>query len=284
VQKIYPLKSFNSYVEDIQLTVQSNGVLGFVGALLTILGYVAQFSSSGMFFYPLSGFTGYGAVFGVLGFVGVILFLVAMNGLAKNYGDSSIFNNALYGFLTSIVGAVAVVLLAVAVVFANFSSIAHDFNPSTFLPSNFPEIFQSMIVYLIPVFVAASIVGLIQALLYMRAFNLLGEKSGVRLFKTAGLLVVISAAVTIAAASVAVLLILAFSISAMAVFAIPVFGGAVGLAAWILAAKAYYSLRALEAATPQPSAAAISQIRYCPHCGGQNRLDAEYCVHCGKKQ
>jgi uncharacterized membrane protein len=266
------------------LTVQSNGVLGFVGALLTALGYVAQFTSGGLFYYPLSGFSGYGAVFGVLGFVGAILFLVAMNGLAKDYGDSAIFNNALYGFLANIVGAVVIVLLAVAVVFANFSNIAHNFNTATFLPSNFPEIFQSIIGYLIPVFVAASIVALIQAFLYMRAFKRLGEKSGMKLFKTAGLLFVISAAVTIATAFVGVLLIIAFAVSAMVVFAIPIFGGAVSLAAWILAAKAYYSLRATEASPSQPSTAPVSQVKYCPHCGGQNRVDAEYCVHCGKKQ
>ena len=49
------------------------------------------------------------------------LFLIAMKGFASDYKDAGIFNNALYGLLSSIVVGVLAGGLMVAVIFMNWS-------------------------------------------------------------------------------------------------------------------------------------------------------------------
>ncbi|MEM2103401.1 MAG: hypothetical protein QW717_00745 [Candidatus Bathyarchaeia archaeon] len=71
------------------MSVESSKTLGGVGALLMVVGF------AGFFWTFYSGF---------LLVVGAILVLIALKGLADQYGESGIFNNALYGFLTVIAG------------------------------------------------------------------------------------------------------------------------------------------------------------------------------------
>ena len=98
----------------------------------------------------------------------------------------------------------------------------------------------------------------------MRAFNTLGEKSGVESFKTAGLLTIIGYVLTIVGVGVILVWI-----------------------AWIFAVAGFHSLKE----APQPSypsnmasvpANAMSQTRYCPYCGAENALTSEFCTQCGR--
>jgi uncharacterized membrane protein len=59
----------------------------------------------------------------ILSFVGCILFLVAMHGLANYYKDHSIFSNALYAFITGIVGTIAIIAIAIITLVAEFAHI-----------------------------------------------------------------------------------------------------------------------------------------------------------------
>ncbi|MDH5451224.1 MAG: DUF996 domain-containing protein, partial [Candidatus Bathyarchaeota archaeon] len=74
------------------MTLQSNKTLGGVGALLMVISP-----------FLVSGFTL------LVGLVGLILVLIAVKGLSDHYKEASIFNNSLYGVISSIVGGVVFV-------------------------------------------------------------------------------------------------------------------------------------------------------------------------------
>jgi uncharacterized membrane protein len=271
------------------LGVDSNRTLGFVGALLITLGVAAQFLTIEQFYFPIAAFSGIGATFGVLGFIGIILFLIAMHGFAKDYDDASIFNSALYGFLSSIVGGAVMGVLAIVLVLSNYASFFNGFNPSLFSSTSLQDLLQRFIGVLVYVFIAASIVGLIQALFYKRVFDRLAGKSGVRLFHTVGLLMVVGASLTVITSLIAALLVVAVSEPATTVLLLPAIGGAVGFAAWVVATKAFLSIKPPVSPTHLPPTtqtypSATGQVKYCPYCGAPNRVDAAYCTHCGKQQ
>jgi ribosomal protein S27AE len=106
--------------------------------------------------------------------------------------------------------------------------------------------------------------SIIGGVFFKRAFDALGEKSGVQTFKTAGLISLIGYALSIV-----------------------LVGGILVWVAWIMLASAFHSLKpAAPAASSysQPSASSfVVQKRYCPYCGAGNILDAKFCDHCGKQ-
>ncbi len=270
------------------MAVDSNRTLGFVGALLTVMGSIGQFLFYEQVYYPFAAFSGIGVTLGALGFIGIILFLVAMHGFAKDYDDASIFNSALYGFLSSIVGGAVSAILAIALVLSNYSSTFINFNPNFFSGASLPDLLQRFISVLVYVFIAAAIIALIQALFYMRTFNKLARKSEVRLFHTAALLIVVGNSVTLITSFIAALLVVAVSEPASTILLLPVIGGAVGFAGWIVATKAFLNIKPPVSQTNLPPAqtynSVAGQVKYCPHCGAPNRADAVYCTHCGKQQ
>ena len=272
------------------MAVESNRMLGFIGALLTVLGSVSAFLSLAYFFFPSFNISDVGVLAGVSGLVGLILFMIAMYGFAGDYKDAAIFDNALYALISSIVLGVVAGVLAVAVFFLNLSNIMTTFTPGSVpsFTSDFIHFIQSIMGYLIPVLLVVSVLAVVPALFNLRAFSRLAAKSGVRLFRTAGLLGLAGTVVAMTFAFIGFLLVLVASIPASAVLAISVMGSVIHYAMWIVAAKAFYSIRAptREAPrllTPQVSAAAAGQVRYCSYCGAENLPDAVFCAHCGKK-
>jgi uncharacterized paraquat-inducible protein A len=122
----------------------------------------------------------------------------------------------------------------------------------------------------------------------MRAFNRLAAKSGIRTFRTVGLLGVVAAAFTIVLGFLAVALFYAGVLTVSNVFNVSPLGSAVSLVAWILAAKAFVSIRLpTRQASWTPATQApmppTAQVKNCPFCGATNAADAEYCARCGKK-
>ena len=113
------------------MVIESNRMLGFVGALLTVLGSVFGFLALARFFFPRLDVTSFGILFGISGLAGLILFMIAMKGFAVDYKDAAIFDNALYGLLSSIAIGVVAGVLAVAVFFLNLSSIVTTFTPGS---------------------------------------------------------------------------------------------------------------------------------------------------------
>jgi uncharacterized membrane protein len=207
-----------------------------------------------------------------------------MNGLANDYQDRDIFNNALYSFITGIVVAVAAVVVGALVVLSNIGSLI----PSTGPPVFSQGFFESLIDYFVPVLPIVSVLNLVPAMFNLRAFNRLTRKSGVRLFRIVGLLGVVAVAFTIVLGFLAAALFYAAVIAASSVFTVSVVGSAISLVAWIVAAVAFWSIKepisqASPMPTPQTSIQPIGQVKYCSYCGAANAMDAEYCVRCGKK-
>jgi len=72
-------------------------ILPIIISIISVVLVFFQVSPSNIYLSILLSF---------LGYAGYILFLAAMNGLAKYYEDPAIFRNSLYAFIATIVGAI----------------------------------------------------------------------------------------------------------------------------------------------------------------------------------
>jgi len=115
------------------MTVESNGMIGGIGAALIVVNAVSPILVLPAIFsaYPTvaSTLSPFSSAVGLAGFAGIILFMVAMRHFAGSYKTPGIFDNALYGILSNIAVSVLAGLIMVAFVFMNFSSIMTSFNP-----------------------------------------------------------------------------------------------------------------------------------------------------------
>jgi uncharacterized membrane protein/ribosomal protein L40E len=183
-----------------------------------------------------------------------------MNSLSQYYSEPGIFKNALYGFLINIIGVAALIVIAFALILTTIVSSATSSTP-VFSGASF-------ITVLLGVIVAAVVISIVSAVLYMRAFNKLGEKSGVRSFNTAGLLYLIGTVLTIV-----------------------LVGGLLVWIAWIFALSGFNSLKpkiaepsTISYPTQQlPAADSKEQKKFCVYCGAEISPDSVYCANCGKQ-
>lgn len=278
------------------VTLESNRMLGGVGALLSVVSSVASFLSLAQFLFPslyTAGFGGFLGLLGLAGFAGLILFMVAMNGLANYYKDRSIFDNALYWIITCIIEAVVAAGLVFVVILSVLSRIIGTLPP--FTPANPPTLkslldaLQPYIGYFIPVGVVVFAIAVVAVVFLMRAFNRLAVASGVRLFRTVGLLFLAGVALTGALVLLAALLFSVGLVTFSSVLPLIVVSGLVNFAAWVLASMAFFRIRApaspqtFPQTAPQTVTPAAGQVKYCSYCGAENMPDAVFCVHCGKK-
>src|SRR3972149_6837423 len=137
------------------MTLESDRMLGGIGALLIVISSITSFLSLAQFLFPSLFLSVLGLPFGFLGLAGLILFMIAMKGFAVHYKDPGIFNNALYWILTIIIAGVVAVVLLLAVLFSVLSSVISTMAP--FTSANPPTLsalldaFRPYIVYFIPV-------------------------------------------------------------------------------------------------------------------------------------
>ena len=170
------------------MDLQTSKNLGGVGALLLFIGPLFSYEH----------FLG-----GLIPLIGFILILIALKSFADHYNDAGIFNNALYGFITAIVGIVlaagAFIATALAVVadlgITDWTSAAEW---TAILTSE--TAFDSLLTLLggvIIAFVILFVFAILTAWLYRKSLGILSSKSGVGLFGTAGLLLLVGAVLTI---------------------------------------------------------------------------------------
>lgn len=166
------------------MTLESSKNLGGIGAILMVIGFLGFFGS---------------AFAGVLDLIGIILVLIALKGLADHYNEQGIFNNALYGFIISIVGGVAFVGALVASFIMFVASTDFDYTDPTAWQERFMNLTDlwnfigAVIVALIVLFIFA----VIAAIFYRKSLSLTAGKTGVGMFGTAGMLILIGAVLTI---------------------------------------------------------------------------------------
>ena len=197
------------------MTFESSKTLGIVGAVLLLIGTIP-----------------FAAYIGIIAFVGFILLLVALHGLANYYKETGIFNNALYGFIAGIVGVVATVAAALYVIFdtsilTNFlykiypswngkwSSLAGlTANTSNITVSDVTPVLGAMFAVLAILW----IFHIISAFFNRRSLKMLSTKSSAGLFSTAGLLLLIGAILAIAFGIGLILMWIAILLIAIAFF------------------------------------------------------------------
>lgn len=198
----------------------------------------------------------------ILSFVGLILFLISMNGFGNYYKEPAIFRNVLYGFITAIAGGVVLVLIVLAIVFGGINPLFST--PHIAGSPSVASAVLSFFVFLGIVWIGVVVIALVQSIFYKRAFDALAEKSGEGKFKEAGLLMLIGGALTIV-----------------------LVGGIVFFVGWIFATVGFFSIRTTApqniAPSQQKTSSIMIQKRYCSQCGAEINLDSIYCSHCGSK-
>ena len=123
-----------------------------------------------------------------LSIVGIILVLLGMNNLSKAYNDPTIWKNTKYAVIFGIIGIVGSGLALFSVFFGSILSGA-TFGAGVGLAG----FFAGLIIFL----VVAFIFYILEAIYIRKAFDSLATKSGVTLFRTGGLLLLIGAVLTI---------------------------------------------------------------------------------------
>jgi uncharacterized membrane protein len=179
----------NSRIKGMNIETVKN--LGGIGAILIVIGSLATF--------------GYGYL-GILSLIGLIMVLVALKGMADYYSAAGIFNNALYGFIAGIVGIViAGVTLFLGVLYfvtASTITLTELMDPTwwttqTMDPMAFFNLLMPLLTAIIAAFVILFVFLIVTAWLFRRSFNMAAAKSGVHMFETAGLVLLIGAVLTI---------------------------------------------------------------------------------------
>jgi uncharacterized membrane protein len=251
-----------------------------------LIGVISQASTIFRYVFPQSVgaliFAGIGGLFGVLSFVGFLLFLVAMYGFSKDYQDHRIFSYLLYGIIITIVAAVVVLVILVIVILFNlttlFPNLSSSAPPSSQISSEMSRIFG----FVFPLF---SLVGIIWIAFNVKAFNLLSDKSNVPLFRTGAKVLIAGALVNIVIAIIFAVVVSFVTVPLNTLLALLTIGGLVQDVAWVLLAMAYFRIQVptvpVQAAINIPPVS--GQVKYCTYCGAPNQLNALYCSHCGQK-
>jgi uncharacterized membrane protein len=175
------------------VSIETSKTLGGVGAILMFIGIIPVINT-----------------YGVIELIGLILVMVALYNLAGYYTERGIFNNALYGLIAGIVGgvvAVGTIFLTVLTSLTNFiETIYPDWNGDwsaisglTPDPSNISfEAIGPFLAGLFATLIILWVFAIIATFFVRRSLISLSAKSGVGLFSTAGLLMLIGAVLIIA--------------------------------------------------------------------------------------
>jgi uncharacterized membrane protein len=205
------------------MNLETSKNLGGIGAILVAIGGLATFG------------VGYA---GLLSLIGIILVLIAAKGLADNYGEAGIFNNALYALIMGIIGVIALVGVLVFSVFSAFADLGLDTTDWANLGPQLQErlmggdmdFIWKLLGAVVLAWVVLSICVIIAVIFSRKSLNLASAKTGVGMFGTAGILMLIGGLLAIIAIGYLLIWI-----------------------AWILIAVAFFSIRT---AATQPTAPA----------------------------
>jgi uncharacterized membrane protein len=148
-----------------------------------------------------------------LSIVGIILVLLGMRTLSQAYNDESIWKNTLYAVIFGIIGIAASGLTLTSLFFGGvFAGAAIGYADATGIVG----LIAGVIIFLVVAFVFY----LLEAIYIRKAFETLADKSGVGLFRTGGLLLLIGAILTIVFVGLA-LIFIAWILILVAFFQIP---------------------------------------------------------------
>jgi uncharacterized membrane protein len=169
------------------MDIETSKNLGGVGAVLLALGP--------LLFFGISQVESLFGIGGLLIVIGVVLILIALKGLSDYFNEAGILNNALYGLVTIIAGGFVSAGVMIGVLFSSLSEwITDPLNPNEWATA-FTDwsIIFSLIGAVVLALVLLYIFSIISAVLYRKSFSTLATSSGVGMFSTAGLLILIGA-------------------------------------------------------------------------------------------
>jgi uncharacterized membrane protein len=221
----------------------------FVSIFNTIQRWIDHISPTLSLYF--GGFIILAIVVAIMGIVGFVLFIVAMYRLSHYYNDAGIFKNILYALILTIIEGIVVP----AILYVTPITLGVSF----YAPTN-----SQFLTNMVALAGVAFSFGLVNGVLYYRAFNALARKSGVGSFKTAGLAQLIGVLLSIVLVGLLLIWI-----------------------AWMFAATAFYSLKPAPSTNTYsiPSTGAspnVAQTTRCTYCKVENIPDAIYCRSCGK--
>ncbi|MEJ5328213.1 MAG: DUF996 domain-containing protein [Candidatus Bathyarchaeia archaeon] len=175
------------------MQIETSKTLGGVGAILMFLGVIPFIS-----------------YYGIIELVGLILVMVSLYNLASYYTEKGIFNNALYGLITGIVGGVIAAGTLILLVLSSLTDFLYtvypdwngDWSALSGLTPDVSNIDVSAVMPFITGFFATLLILWIFAIIAFyfvrRSLTTLSAKTGVGLFATAGLLMLIGAVLLVA--------------------------------------------------------------------------------------
>jgi uncharacterized membrane protein len=217
-EKAFILNESKRGYEEKAMDLVTSKNLGGVGALLIFIG-------------PLLGFVPrVGLYTGLLSLVGLILVLIGLKGFADHYREQGIFNNALYAVIATIVGGVAVAAVVIFAFVDLFTELGltltniQDWSSMTGVFSDTSNL-NTLLRFAGIVFLAIVIlfVLLVIAAFFLRkSLTLMATKTGVGLFGTTGLLLLIGAVLIIIFGLGVILMWIATLLLAIAFFSIRV--------------------------------------------------------------
>jgi len=175
------------------MSIETSKTLGGIGAILMFIGVI-----------PVAN------IYGVIELVGLILVMIALYNIGNYYTEKGIFNNALYGLIAGIVGGVVAVGAIFITVLTSLETFLYEIFPSwngdwtalsglTPDPSNIDlGAIGSLLGGLLATLLILWVFAIIATFFVRRSLISLSAKSGVGLFSTAGLLMLIGAVLIIA--------------------------------------------------------------------------------------
>tara|TARA_B100000315_G_scaffold251640_1_gene286823 strand:- start:101 stop:784 length:684 start_codon:yes stop_codon:yes gene_type:complete len=217
-------------------------VLGGVGSILGLLGFT-----------PYAG--------PVLSIVGFVLLLVAINSISNAVGDRSIFNNMIIATVLGIVGLVVGALTVFGSILGLVGLTSFNWNlmgsqpwDATPISGDFGDI-AGFIFAIILGLVIIWIFVLISSVFLRKSYDSISDKLNVKMFRTAALLYLIGAALTIVLVGFIIIFV-----------------------AKILMIVAFFSMP-----DEVPNKSATPSGRMCPGCGRPIDMASQFCEHCGKQ-
>ena len=173
------------------MTLESSKNLGGIGAILMFIGVLPLFAYSG-----------------IISLVGLILVMIALYGLGNYYKEAGIFNNALYGVILIIVGGIVALIAAVIALIDFFTAIGISIGlgnaaewSSQIGSINWQNVsfdtISKFAIYILLALVILFVFFIAAAVLIRRSLGLLSAKTGVGMFGTVGIIVLVGAVLTI---------------------------------------------------------------------------------------
>lgn len=166
------------------MTLETSKNIGGIGAILMFIGVLPLFAYSG-----------------VISLVGLIMVVIGVKGIADYYKESGIFNNALYAVIITIVGAIVAVGVAIIALVTFFTQLGlnltsiQDWNALSAIDWQTVglDIVLRFAGSILAVFGVVWVFAIIAAIFVRKSLGLMSTKTGVGMFGTTGLLILIGA-------------------------------------------------------------------------------------------